>query len=102
MAENHHIWEITGKKPKKRFGRLIRSQHDDIQEMLAYHKERVTEVILNMTAGWSAPKGTPSSSEDELSPNRMDIAGSLRSPLRFPPIGNFAPSPRRRASPGKG
>ena len=104
VAEDHQIWEYTQRKPKKRFGSLFRSPYEDIQEMLHHHKAQVTEEMLCLTQAWQEPKDV-ASSEDELSPNHKEPGrmgtNVLGSPVRFPPVGNFALSPRGRTSPGR-
>lgn len=108
VAENHHIWEYSQRKPKKRFGQLIQSPYTSIQEMLSHHKDEVTDEMLRQTEGWQEPQDT-FSSEDELAKNHGNGAvPQLSSPVRLPPVGNFALSPgtlaasqRGRGSPGK-
>ena len=120
-AQDHHIWEYSNqRKPKKRFGRLIRSPFDDVQQMLAHHRQEVTEVMLALTAGWEEPgdgglddfdgvkvgddaglAGGGAESEDELMGLTTVKDGvrenALASPVRLPAVGNFALSPSRRA-----
>lgn len=107
-AAEHNIWEYTSKKPKKRFGTLVRSDRDNLQEMLLEQWDKVTGTMADLTADWqnpdtTTPKEDPMSSEDELSPRKIDAKeASLRTPAAsLPMIGNFASSPRGRTSPGK-
>ena len=116
-AQNHHIWDINQRKPKKRFGTLIHSPHEDLQQMLAYHKEEIIEKMLVATDGWEDPSDDLAhlkpgngvvgmgdlESEDELTTTDR-THNVLGSPVRLPPMGNFALSPtsRNTATPRRG
>ena len=46
VANNHLVWDIDGsKKPSKRFGNLIRSPVNGLNDMLAQHQEEVQGFI---------------------------------------------------------
>jgi len=103
VAQSHHIWEYTEKKkPKKRFGNLVKSENDDMQGMLAHHKDEIVEMMKEATGGWEEPaedsgekqNGGGGDSEDELVGEKK-MADPLQSPIRLPPMGNFALSPSR-------
>lgn len=90
MSQDHNFWATDhARKPKKRFGRVFHSVDESISDMLEASKDAVTDMLLEQTAVWRANKAT---SDDE-----MDIAAEapLKSPNRLPPIGNFAPSPKK-------
>lgn len=121
VAENHHIWDYTSavngagaRKPKKRFGTLIRSEYDALEDMLSENLGVVTGDMEELSKGWEemvsddddhpvVPEeeevvGTPedqqiaTTAEEPRSPDKKSSA----SPGRLPPIGNFALSPRKR------
>ncbi|KAF4554094.1 Arb2 domain-containing protein [Elsinoe fawcettii] len=113
VAQNHHIWDYTtgagingagAKKPKKRFGTLVRTEADALEDMLVDSLEKVTGVMAEVSEGWEEDMDKVEEgngvdmgdSEDELtSPNRAG-AGQLGSPTRLPPVGNFAISPPKK------
>lgn len=105
-APSHSVWERDMKKPKKRFGNLIKSEHDDIQAMLAGHKDEIFEAMSEVTQGWEEPaeevvvgKTNGADSEDDLMGHTFDSAKDpLQSPIRLPPTGNFALSPNRNSA----
>ncbi|TKX27565.1 histone deacetylase domain-containing protein 1 [Elsinoe australis] len=119
VAQNHHIWDYTNggvngggmmRKPKKRFGTLVRSESDALEDMLVEHLERVTGVMGEISEGWEedvkaeengngqVEDAMQDGSEDELtSPRRAGaLADKSGSPVRLPPVGNFAISPKKR------
>lgn len=115
VAQNHYIWEkAKHKAPSRRWGRLIESPHNSIQEMLGHHKEQVFDKMLELTEGWrdTERRSSISSSVDELSAMQTDdrddkhnsnnnnnntagITPVPTSPYKLPPLGNFALSPRK-------
>jgi len=113
-AQNHHIWDTNQRKPKKRFGTLIQSPHEELQQMLAYHKDEIIGKILLATDGWEESSddqqvltkpgnggvgGGEIDSEDELAAVKDRTNNNvLGSPVRLPPMGNFALSPSRNTA----
>lgn len=120
VAQNHHIWDYTNnntngttaglaRKPKKRFGTLVRSEGVALEDMLVEHLGRVTSTMAEMSDGWAdgdaGGVAVEGDDEDELAlgtpPNGANGAaaatanGKLGSPIRLPPVGNFAISPRK-------
>ncbi|CAD0112743.1 unnamed protein product [Aureobasidium uvarum] len=46
VAEDHYVWERNkAKNPSKKWGSLQKSDHNDMQEMLAYHHKEVTGML---------------------------------------------------------
>lgn len=104
VAENHAIWEYS-RKSKIRFGKLVQSPLDSIQEMLAHHKDDVTDEMLRLTDGWQEPQGSYSSEDELAGSNNATAANSLpqlASPVRLPPVGNFALSPGKTTQSPRG
>lgn len=113
VAQNHHIWDYTtgagingagAKKPKKRFGTLVRTEADALEDMLVESLKKVTSVMAEVSDGWEedAEKVEEGNgvdmegSDDELTSPRRAGAGQLGSPVRLPPVGNFAISPPKK------
>ena len=51
VANNHLVWDIDGsKKPSKRFGNLVRSPVNGLNDMLGQHQEEVQGFIMRRVA----------------------------------------------------
>ncbi|KJX97491.1 histone deacetylase like protein [Zymoseptoria brevis] len=89
VADQHNYFESEYyRKPKKRFGRVIRSQELCISDMLKEQRKAVFDCLLSETEEWrrTAPMEVVEAEPQVLSPSRL------------PPVGNFAPAARNSAA----
>lgn len=101
LANEHNFWSSDfAQKPKKKFGRVMRTDGDHISDMLVEQKDKVLAALIEDTEDWRRGK---SATDDEELEDAMDIAegdtmatSSLR---KLPPVGNFALSPGPQGSP---
>ncbi|GAM86032.1 hypothetical protein ANO11243_040420 [Dothideomycetidae sp. 11243] len=115
VANNHHIWDYTNgnnngtgsngmaRKPKKRFGALVRSDFDALEDMLAERLDHVSGLMANLTQGWEEPDPSEAEPEDVAMGKEFDEreeieqpVSPVKSPVRLPPVGNFALSPKKQ------
>ncbi|KAL1306585.1 hypothetical protein AAFC00_005269 [Neodothiora populina] len=72
VADKHNIWvRAKTKSPSKRWGTLIKSDENHLEDMLALHKDQVLTEMMELSEEWrssaAAASGESSSSaEDEL------------------------------------
>lgn len=79
VAEEHAYFASDfARKPKRRFGRVVRSSKNTITEMLVEHKKDVFEVLMEDADAWKEERP---SREDDI----MDVMpSSVVSPKRLP------------------
>ncbi|KAK5150393.1 Histone deacetylase hda1 [Recurvomyces mirabilis] len=90
VGAKHDFWTSEyARKPKKRFGRMSKSEEATISDMLMAHIDEVTRTLANDTVGWrTAAVARPAVEE-------VDVVGiTTPEPQRAPPVANFALSPR--------
>ncbi|EME47335.1 histone deacetylase hda1-like protein [Dothistroma septosporum NZE10] len=100
VANDHSYWATEyARKPKKRFGRVSRSEESSISDMLLEHRDEIFRTLLSETAEWRAQK--PEESEDGRDVNDAAPARSP-SPKKMPPFGNviLSPAPKSLAASG--
>ncbi|KAL9080214.1 MAG: hypothetical protein Q9157_000997 [Trypethelium eluteriae] len=51
VARKHGLWD-RDRKPRKKFGRLVESAYDDLNEMLVGHREQVMRLLEQETEEW--------------------------------------------------
>ena len=51
VAGKHGLWE-RDRKPRKKFGNLVESAYDELNEMLIGHREHVTRLLQQETEEW--------------------------------------------------
>ncbi|KAI9689327.1 MAG: Histone deacetylase hda1 [Bathelium mastoideum] len=51
VAGKHGLWE-RDRKPRKKFGKLVESAYDELNEMLVGHREQVTRLLERVTRDW--------------------------------------------------
>lgn len=98
LANEHNFWfSDFAQKPKKKFGKVMRTDGDHISDMLVEQKDKVMAALMDDTEDWRQGKSA-TDDEDDVE-DAMDIvesdvvATSSSSAKRFPPVGNFALSP---------
>lgn len=76
VAAGHPIWQrYEVKAPSRRWGTLRQTSDNDLQEMLQYNKDEVTQIMATVTEPWTLGKKQSSvSSPDELSAMNIDAA----------------------------
>ena len=85
FVSQDHNWWFSDLKPRKRFGKVIRSSADPMNGMLLEHRQEVFDFLLQETSDWTetGPENDGHSAVD---------TGTVET--RMPPVGNFALSPR--------
>lgn len=93
LANEHMFWSSDFvQKPKKKFGRAMKTEGDHISDMLMEQKGKVLEALIEDTEDWRRSRSA-TDDEDEGA-DAMDIAeGDPHAARRLPPVGNFALSP---------
>jgi len=103
VADTHGFWASEyAQRPKKKFGRLLRSEHEEMSEMLVEHKDQVLDTMIADSREWLDNREVADDEEDAMEVEeqlKADLAGSTQ---RMPPRGNFALSPAPRASAAAG
>ena len=95
VEHEHGFWNTeVAKKPKKRFGKVERSEKESITEMLIEHKDAVFELLSSATADWKEPAAA--NDDDTMDTGNFEPVATLKS--KMPPVGNFALSPRPHPS----
>ncbi|KAF2471383.1 uncharacterized protein BDR25DRAFT_26767 [Lindgomyces ingoldianus] len=83
VASTHHVWEPTRqRKIRKKYGKLKKSQCNNLNEMLVEHQDEVKEYLLRKK------------SEFEESEMETKLADDIRSGLRSPPLPSGSNTPR--------
>lgn len=98
VANDHSYWATEyARKPKKRFGRVNRSEQSSISDMLVEHRDEIFRTLLNETAQWRASKPE---SKDGMDVSDVEPARSP-SPKKMPPLSNVivSPAPKSLAAP---
>lgn len=104
LAKEHNFWASDfAQKPKKKFGRVMRTEGDHISDMLMEQKEKVLSTLIEDTEDWRRSRSATDDEEDVG--DAMDLVdgepvATSSSTRRLPPVGNFALSPAPRSSPG--
>lgn len=92
VAGQHNFWATEfARRPKKKFGKLCKSDEDSISEMLLRHKDEVFEMFLHETAEWRSKQ--PESQEQE---SKRVLAGTIppvRAATLSRPHGGTTPKP---------
>jgi histone deacetylase 6 len=102
LANEHNFWSSDfAQKPKKKFGRVMRTDGDHISDMLMEQKDKVLTALFEDTKDWRSERPA---TDDEDDIHAMDVvennaAATSSSARRLPAVGNFALSPARRSSP---
>ncbi|OCK79599.1 hypothetical protein K432DRAFT_63137 [Lepidopterella palustris CBS 459.81] len=108
VANNHLAWDPSRtRKLRKKYGKLVRSPHTNLNEMLAEHKSEVTRLLLEDTEGWRKEQAQHNSTKrsaansfslrlDERDMRAASVPNSLRSP-GMPPVGMFTVSSSPRS-----
>ncbi len=53
MAANHAAWDPERhRKPRKKYGHLLKSPYTNLNEMLAEHRTKVTDLLNKETEEW--------------------------------------------------
>lgn len=92
LTQEHNFWaQDYAQKPKKKFGRLLKSGEEDVGSMLREHREQVMDLLLADTEEWRENRDVSEVEEDA-----MDVSESALAP-KPPPVGNFALSPAAKA-----
>lgn len=124
FVQNDHLcWDPSrARKHRKKWGKLIRSEHTQIDEMLARHKDEVYEYLLEKKDAFVDPGDDTSVDENALERMRSPpLDAGLRSPrqasvrsngigngngegegAKLPPIGHFSVGGSARNSPHVG
>src|SRR5262249_49934916 len=83
VANNHHVWDPNRqRKIRRKYGKLKKSDHSDLNEMLAEHMEEVQELLLQ--------KKAEREEEDKL----LHMAEEEQQGLRSPPLASGFASPQ--------
>ncbi|KAF2716814.1 histone deacetylase [Polychaeton citri CBS 116435] len=96
VARDHNFWASEfARKPKRRFGRISRSNQHAISDMLYAHKQSVFDALSGATEDWRASH----QANDKHDPDNdfgSDAPGVATDRSKLPPISNFAlTSPNR-------
>lgn len=116
LGSEHNFWASDfAQKPKKKFGRVMRTDGEHMGDMMLEQKSRVLDVLLEETEEWRSGRlATDDEVEDEeedgvrlydVDEDAMEISEGAAPPSsarKLPPVGNFALSPARRSSPAAG
>ena len=93
VAPEHNFWySDLSKKPKKRFGRVSKTNSEDWNNMLVEERENICAHMLRQTAGWEARAAEAETMD--ASPEESPTSPKQH----LPPVGNFALSPRPKSS----
>ena len=53
VASNHAVWDPErARKPRRKYGRLVKSPFNDLNNMLSQHKEQVTKILFEQIHDW--------------------------------------------------
>ncbi|KAK7182955.1 histone deacetylase [Paraphaeosphaeria sporulosa] len=90
VQNNHLCWDPNrARKPRKKWGKLIRSEHTTIDDMLAEHKEEVQQYLLEKKEAYVDPGDDTSVEENIQQPLRSPpLPMGIRSPGSVPPTKN--------------
>lgn len=118
VQRDHLCWDPSrARKHRKKWGRLIRSEHTQIDDMLVAHKDEVYEFLKGKVDAYVDPGDDTSLDGDTQQRVRSPPlpAAGLRSPLqgsarsngngdsiKLPPIGHFSVGGSARNSPHLG
>ena len=98
LAKEHNFWSSDfAQKPKKKFGRVMKTDGDHISDMLVEQKEKVMAALIDDTEDWR--RGKSATDDEEDVEDVMDgiegdvVATSSSAARKLPPVGNFALSP---------
>jgi histone deacetylase 6 len=107
--EHNYFFSDYYRKPKKRFGRVIRSEELSISDMLKEQRQAVFDCLLSETEEWRRTAPTEDIDDDRMPPvGNFALSGGksasvatpdprpsngTTSPSRLPAMGNFAPRP---------
>ena len=96
LGKEHNFWSSDfAQKPKKKFGRVMKTEGDHISDMLMEQKDKVMAALIDDTEDWRHGKAN---TDEEDVENAMDIVDggavvTSSSARKLPPVGNFALSP---------
>jgi histone deacetylase 6 len=102
LANEHNFWSSDfAQKPKKKFGRVMRTDGDHISDMLMEQKDKVLAALFEDTKDWRSERPATDDEDDIDAMNiaESNAAATSSSARRLPAVGNFALSPARRSSP---
>ncbi|KAF2016574.1 hypothetical protein BU24DRAFT_346359 [Aaosphaeria arxii CBS 175.79] len=91
VANNHHVWDPNRtRKIRRKYGKLKKSDHSDLNEMLAEHMEEVQAILLEKKTAYELEMKELSmaAEEEEHKLEQQD------QPLRSPPLPSEFASPR--------
>ncbi|KAF2216535.1 hypothetical protein CERZMDRAFT_34007 [Cercospora zeae-maydis SCOH1-5] len=89
VSREHGYFDIDfARKPKRKFGRIVKSDSKTITDMLLQHKDAVFEILLEDAEDWRSVK-------QENGADEMDFAGPspMASPNKLPSPANLAAIP---------
>lgn len=58
VSEEHPAFDPNTKPLRKRYGTLIQSPQDRLQDIMSYHQPQVEERLLDLTAVWRDSRDT--------------------------------------------
>jgi histone deacetylase 6 len=91
VEQSHSYWG-QDLKIRKRFGRVKRSGGPNISDMVAEHKDEVTEMLFNATKDWREGR-QPTDDEDEddvMVAEQSSVVNSNNGVTKLPPVDNYA------------
>jgi histone deacetylase 6 len=99
LAKEHNFWASDfAQKPKKKFGRVMKTDGDHISDMLVEQKDKVMAALIDDTEDWR--RGKSATEDEDDGEDVMDgiegdaaVATSSAPARKLPPVGNFALSP---------
>lgn len=98
VQPEHNFWfSDLSRKPKKRFGRVGKTEAEEWTGMLIEQRDTVCAHLLRESQGWEE-MARDAEEEDVMDLVRGGEPTSPRSGQQFPPVGNFALSPRPKSS----
>lgn len=103
LSNEHSFWDSDfAQKPKKKFGRVTKTDGEHISDMLVEQKDKVMQTLIGDTEEWRTGKQLTDEEddhEDAMEISEGDTLATASSMRRLPPVGNFALSPAPRSSP---
>ena len=97
LAKEHNFWSSDfAQKPKKKFGRVMKTDGDHISDMLVEQKDKVLAALIDDTEDWRRGKSATDDEEDGedvMDGIEGDAVVASSSARKLPPVGNFALSP---------
>lgn len=104
VAPDHSVWEPDRiRKAGKKYGKLIRSESSDLEEMMSEHHDQVTARLLQDTRQWRESENRKAIRDaarklEEAEPRSPSTPVAVRNTGRLPPMGTFTVSSPSRKS----